>query len=622
MTVLRNAVPDSGQKRVTPESRAYEFLPNEQLLNPVKERFRVNVNSNGKKTLSRFLKDNKQVIFTEHGRSWLIFNELGEWRNVVKKNGKMQRVLVIKSRKDMLQKLRHSWENILHPFISYYDPEILKLYTDTSTITPRSVFFSKKYYEKMSSYGRNHRVSLPPKVKNSILSFMNEHYFETFTKSAFDFNLGEEFEKKKWLVHIKTGKNSGYPFFQAQDKQWMASTILPRSIKIMEAYIKNRKSINWSKLLFTPGSRTERKYSARVICMAPAVEKPISALINSKLDEHIGLLHVNLPRKFGSFDNLAKELMSHKGRYFAKDWDGFDTSIPLEFFILLADWFYMLGTMFGYLMAFELDLIINAMMLLSPKLLFKILSLPSGIGITQFIGSLIHEILDYVSGLLALLYFVVHQSDDTSGKGDFTDREIMEIISWFEETFKMKISPIGKKSMLSDHITLLLQKFVNDDEGIWHGHELRAFTNRFLRERIMNDDEDLATLLGLKIAQNKKAKGTLRKIQGARGLLGNLASMGVNAPMLPVFLYQVHGKKASYFSEYEIKVALTSLEEWQTEEHKLPTDNAWLRGYIDFVITEIGWDKLVFGKKFNPQRIQEILFDFGRQTKSIKSGDG
>lgn len=617
-TVLVHADPDAGQKSVKPEDRAYDYLRSEQLVNTVANRLNVRLNHNGKRIVSKFVSDNKQILFTEFGRKYLEFMGLVEWRDklkVVEKKGKRytekRRVLHIPSRGKMVAHLQNKFENLIGPFLSILSPFVVKLYTNDMAVTPRSTFYSKKYYKRLSKYGVNFMVRLPPVIENKITEFLDHFFFDVFTGDEFNFDITETYKEGRWLSHIKTGSNSGYPFNIAQDKTWMMSTVLPVSLKLLAKYVKNRESIDWWKLLFEMGSRTERKFSARVVCMAPAYEKPIGALINTVVDDQIDLIPLPMPRKFGTFDNLAKTFRDAKGVYIAKDWEAYDTSIPLRIFKILADWFYGLGTAFGYLIAFELDLICHAGIIVAENLIYLLKSLPSGIGITQFIGSLIHMLLDYLCGLLDAFNEKVYQSDDTLAKGDISYREVIKAFEYLKKVFRMTISPFGEKSTYDAYRGLVVQKILDDDLKIWFGHEQRNFTNRFFRERVMNVDEDLAQLLGLK-PSNKKAKGTLKRIQGARGLLANIASLGVNAPTLPYVLYSIHGKKASFFNEYEITTGLQSLEEWIEEEHKLATENAWLRGYIVESIGEFGWDKTRFGGNFTPRKVDEMLANYGR----------
>jgi hypothetical protein len=609
LTVHTTADPDAGQKSVSPQQKAYRFLPSDRLINTQQERVNIRINNNGKRILGKFIRDNRQIIFSEYGLRVMIRHGLVRFEMVKNRRGKRQKVIQIPDRGKLVAFVAHKWERLFDKYIEAYDPLVLQLYSDLRKIRPRSPFYSNKYYNKMAQYGINWNKKLPNLIVNMIKAHLDENFFEVFTRDAFDFDLDTCFEDLKWTAHIKTGSNSGHPFSLAQDKGWMAKTVAPMTLRILKKYKKDPKSINWKKLLFEMGSRQERDFSMRMIFMACAFEKPVGAKINQLLDENIDKIPLPLPRKFGSIGEMFKAFKSSKGKYFARDWDGFDTRMIRIIFEILRDFFRSLGNTFGLLMAFEIDLILNAYVLVAENLLFKIEALPSGIGITQFIGSMIHQILDMIVEII--YYIVTYQSDDMLGKIDLEQDELEKKNIELMELTGMKMSPFGKKSTYHESIGLVLQKVFNDDWNTWHGHEQRLWTNRYYRERKMNADEDLADFLGLRTA-NKKDKGTLLKIQGARSLLGNFAALGPNAPTLPHVLYGTWGKKGSFFDEHEMRTAMNSLEEWQESEYKTETDNAWLEGFMEEAIATYGWDKPAYKRSIQPKKIDETLSSFGR----------
>jgi hypothetical protein len=574
------------------------------------------MNNNGKRTMGRFQKDNRQILYTDYGRYIVVKQGLAEYKVKIitnKKTGKRtkKRILVTKDVGALVDWLNKDWEQLYDPYISFYPPEIIKLYNDPVKKSPRSLFVSVGWYKRLAKYGHNRSLVLPNMLQTKIKSFMDETFYDYFTQQDFDEDLEEAFAKGDWLTHITTGSNSGYPYNVPQDKNWMYNVIRPRTVKLLQRFIKHGyKSIDWLKLLFSMGSRTERGVSLRVIMMAPAHEKPVGAKINTLIDTHLQDLPVPIPRVWGNLDRMAEDFIHTEGVYEAKDFEVFDTSVPIALLRILAEWFYNLQTLIGYLIAFELYLMIYGGMAVSETLAFLFASIPSGIGTTQIVGSIVHMVVDFLSGLLELLKKKVYQSDDTLGKGDFTESEIKKCIAWIEKFLKMKISPIGKKSLVSPRVGLVLQKILDDEEKIYYGHEARAHTNEFLREYRMNTDDALAVRLSIDLT-NKKEKGNLLKIQGARSLLGNISSLGLNAPIMARYLYRVFGEKASSYNIKTINIAEQSLAEWNEAEHKLPMNNDWLHQFLDEASAQFGWNKV--STQLSIDKIEDLLHNYGRK---------
>jgi len=104
----------------------------------------------------------------------------------------------------------------------------------------------------------------------------------------------------------------------------------------------------------------------------------------------------------------------------------------LEVFRILRDWFKSINTDFAKLVAFEIDIIIHSVMIVKVDLGYMMASLPSGIGVTQFIGTVIHALIDKFVELP--MKWVVYQSDDTAGVTDGTESEIQ---SCYDEIYKI-----------------------------------------------------------------------------------------------------------------------------------------------------------------------------------------
>lgn len=524
--------------------RINKFIPQERL---VINNFRLN--DHGVNITKRLQSDNNRTILTGFGMQW--GRSIGAVKQWAQDKTDINTSLMERASSLKVAQLIN---------LDDYHPDVRLLYGNMP-ITRRSNFISDIFFEGLGGYGKNRDLELSWQVKKQAISYLNEKYFEYFSRDEFNFDLDEFIEEGRWLTHIRTGVNSGYPYNATQVKKDEPLTKQKKAVvsawkhrgaylKLMKKYLAGDK-IDWLKLPFEMGMRTERNDSVRVIMQAPWFDKLSSSVVNTILDDHKFDLPLSIPRKYGSFDNLVKKIMNASGAIFCKDFEKFDRNIPIALFKLILEWFKSIDTMFCRLMCFEIELIINSIIILGPKVALRVFSLPSGVGITQFIGSLAHEIIDFVCGLVAT--FEVRQSDDVLVRTKMDEAECVQFIEQVEHDFGMPISPLGKKSLYSDSIGILLQKIIDIKNGIYYNHEPRGFNNGIFRERFYNIGEEFKILVGETDSKKALKKNTILSY------LGNLSSYGANAPSLPYIWSFMLGKKSG-FTKNQIQWGLKSFE--------------------------------------------------------------
>ena len=563
----------------------------------------LKLNDNAMRIFGRMTRDNPQTLFTKYGFQFFKNVGLLKFKNVTKKrNGKfIKRKVPDYTNSDVVRYAQNYWAKLLESIdASLYPIPIYKSYIDFDKISFRSIYLAIKYFKRLAKYGHNSEKQLSPWVRSETTAWLETTLRPFFSKEIFDFDLEEYVIQGKWLSHIKTGSNSGHPFYVPQSKMLLSKTVKD-SLRIFEKW-KSGEKIYWEKLAFSLGSRTERDLSQRVVCMASTYEKPIGAIINTIFDENVEEFPIKLPRSYGTINNMCTafiELLSEGLSCVSKDLEAYDTSIPIELLELLRDWFKGVGTTLAMLIAFEIDLIIHSVMIVGPKQVFRMKSLPSGIGITQLLGSLIHALIDHVSGYVFAL--VVYQSDDTVGFGNIDIESAKLANEKINHYFGMKISPFNKKSMFSEHAGIMVQKVFDAKLGIWYNHEQRAYTNGFWQERKLNVDEDLKVTLGMTTEE-------VKPYQQALGFLGNIGSYNYNAPLLPKILAMRYGEKLSGYKREHIEIALTKLEEWVPEQHKTHSENAWVRHLFNSLMDSKGWES----PRFTVKDFSELLRAEGR----------
>lgn len=555
------------------------------------EFFNFRLNEHGRKIVSRMNSDNDHTLLTQPG--YIIGRNIGTVKLIVSevldtKNSQIQTKTQTKIDKHATELYFQEKFYTLVDMRKYSDA-VASFYSEPAAISWRSVFESKAYFEVLNSYGRNREHEIDPITCRQIVAILEEYMKPWCSNTIHDFSLLEFLQTGKWLTHIKTGSNSGYPDNVKQTKDIMA-TAGTVALKFFNDW-KLGKRIEWKKLAFEMGYRTERKHKHRVVCMAAKYEKPISAVISTILDLTAIYLPFNLPRKFGNFTNTASKIFeTNGGRLFSKDFDGFDTSIPLSFIRLLRDWFKTIGNTFCDLIAFECDIILHSWMIVGPNKAFWIAALPSGIGITQFIGSLIHWLIDKVVGLESS--FSSYQSDDNICITTLDDTELGKALEQITARFKMTLSPLGKKSFIDETYNKFLQKVIDRKKKVYFNQEQRAFTNAIFRERELTDDTLFEQLFDIK--GNDKEGASKKK---CLAYLGNLVSFGQFAPSFPEILGFLYGRKQTGFTTTQIKWGLTNLEKYmqdflEREQHRPLEQAGFVTGIFENLLENKGWVKI------------------------------
>lgn len=540
----------------------------------------LRLNNPGRKIISRMNSDNHHLLLTQVGFQWL--RNMGAV-NVVTVDKKtvttINRITCEKLAQEKFYKLVD---------LRLYNDEIAKMYAKPESITFRSDFTAKSYFEVLNSYGHNRAKTINSALLQKFINVIEQYFGPWLNDPIFEFNFEGFLNTGKWLSHIKTNSNSGYPYNVHQTKELM-TRFIHDAVVVFNKY-KLDGAIEWRKLPFEMGYRTERKNKHRVICMAPTIEKLISSTISTFLDLRAATLPFNLPRKFGDFKNIFNEIdRTQSNAIVTKDFEGYDTSIPIILFKELVKWFRTKSNTLAYLLAFECELIINSYMVIGPNKLFWIAALPSGIGVTQFIGSLIHWALDLVADIK--YKFAMYQSDDNIGLTDMTDKEIQTAFEFIENEFGMSISPIGKKSSYNPLIGKFLQKIIDKEKHIYYNHEQRAFTNGLFRERELSDD----TVFEL-IFNEKDDKEAIHKKQ-VLAYLGNLTSYGSSAPSLPAIMSFMCNKKNTGFTVNQIKWGLENLQRYvetylHEEQHRPMEITGWVNGYFNKMFELYGWGEI------------------------------
>lgn len=467
---------------------------------------------------------------------------------------------------------RKDFVAMLTPKEHLYPRPILDEYKDLEGISPRSIQLSLPYWENAGKYGANDSRKLRAWLKkwmskDEIFSILDKLIFNFFDAPGVTMEL--MMKDFGWVTHVKSDTNEGYTpggGLQKQTKQGVWD-IRWQTAKLYDRWEKDPDSIDWEKFAFMPSIRMERKKKQRLVAMVAKFFKPSGAIISYLTKKRIHLLGLKIPRIEGDLNNLAKKLrqakVGTKHNFLGKDFNAYDANLPLLLFLILMEYlrerFYdevkkRWANFFVGLFAMELDLVIHAVLIVGPNLVFKLNSLPSGIGITQLLGSIIHALVDEMVGLVFLL--VYYQSDDTGGVTKNSESEIKHAFHLLNDHFKMPVSELGEKSYYGD-VLKILQMWIY--ENFDFGDEKRRWTNVLFPERLSKENfEMLAQALRLN-KNNEKDVRRLRRYNKAMSLLGNLNSLGLKAPMLPDYLASVWGKKNNGFTWTTIATVLPLL---------------------------------------------------------------
>lgn len=439
----------------------------------------LKLNVSGRQAIKRVQTNNYGVLFTKHA-----YNKLG--KPEPKTNTERIAINTV---------IRKQWKQWYEKYQHLYPVEVADLYKDFNSVSPRSIFIARKYWDVLGTYGHNAAHKYVSWVRDALKDRLAATYADFIRPMSV--NVDTLFVSEAWLANVRTGSNSGYPMYAKQVKRNKTSEqevsifddIAPKTRKLFQLYKDDATQIKWHKLPFSMGSRTERKLKARGIFMAPVYEKPTSAIFNYLVGEHVDTWMIHMPRREGSMDNLAKTMQRYKrtgDNFLAKDYSGFDTSFPPELFNIMFEILDDHDDDFSWLLKWEIDIIRNSGLIVAPDQLYDIKSLPSGVGPTQWIGTWVHDAYDYVSGLE--FDWVTYQSDDTAGITNLDRKEVMNAFSFQAEHFGAEISPLGKKSFFGD-MTIVLQMIVTDDAN--YGNEIRRFGNSYYRERPLNIKPEL-----------------------------------------------------------------------------------------------------------------------------------
>jgi len=461
-------------------------------------RFNYRLNSNGVNTVKRLRSDNRRTLLTRTG--------FQIYRSLVADDPNRRDITVgelisddfLNLKKHLQETWKHTWN------ARNYVIPVVKMYNDVDKISDRSQFIANDYFKVLSEYGKNRNLKKPRYAEEKIYSIL-EKYKPWLSQITPD-TIEECFNEWNWMGHIKIGTNSGYPYNTAQDES-LALKAKVTSIKIFNVWCKDPNAVNWDKLAFMLGYRTERNLKQRVVAMASIYEKCISALINTYLDKTIDLFPIHLPRKSGSIDKLCEDIISKIGKdmLICTDFHAYDTSIPEWLLICVRNWLMTVGTLIAKILAFEVDLIIHGIIIIDKYLGYEMHSLESGIGVTQLIGSILHDIIDEFVELI--MKFKTIQSDDELGITSLTAEECMDCFKQIKDVFGMDISPIGEKSSLSKSFGIVLQTIIMWSEyyGKWifFGNEIRRWANLFYKERSFNIPNEIVEL----ITGKKKQQG-------------------------------------------------------------------------------------------------------------------
>lgn len=556
--------------------------------------YNYRLNEHGRKICFRMQSDNLHTLLTTPGFN--IFRNLGFVKvDEVDHRSPKGNVVTKKQTRIEVENCQKYAQELFYRIVDLrkYHPDVAAMYADPKPISWRSRFTSSAYFKVMNGYGHNRNKELDAVSARNLIAILNEYFRAWVTNPAFEFNLLEELNSGRWLTHIKTSSNSGYPSNIKQTKELMIPAAAA-FLKIFNQWKKGER-IDWMKLSFEMGYRTERKDKHRVVCMAPQYEKPGSSVIAVMLDLYAKDLPFNLTRKFGAFQNTANMFFDISGgRLLAKDYEAYDTSIPLSLIRLIRDWFKSIGNTFCDLMAFECDLIINSYMIITPTKNFYIASLPSGIGVTQFLGSIIHWIIDKLVGIESKLAF--YQSDDNLCITDLNDNELNKCFEDIKNRFGMDVSPIGKKSDISINYNKFLQKIIDREHKVYYNQEQRAYTNALFREREITEDTlfEQIFMLDAESPENRSKKAVL-------AYLGNIVSLGQYAPSLCNILSVFYGRKNTGFTLNQMKWGLNNIESYITaylgaEQHRPIESPGWASGLIQSCLDHYGWITLTADK--------------------------
>jgi len=562
--------------------------------------YNFRLNDRGKKIISRMNSDNEKTILTTYGYNFFKDHGLVHTTQYKDKNGKTK----VKTTYDN-KKIEILAQETFYTLVDLeeYPAIVSKFYAEPKQISIRSRYTAKKYFEALNEYGNNRLKHVSPYILEHFKNVLDDKLYSFFVTDKFKYTPKEFFETGKWLTHIKTGSLSGYPANEAQTKEIMQQYV-SKSIKVFEKW-QNGDTIDWYKLAFEMGFRTERNGKHRVVCMAALLEKPISAAINTMFDEVVNDFPIELPRKYGSNQNVMlkiRDYLRDGDTLLTKDFEAFDKNIPLDIFYVLLKWFKGIDNLLCQMIAFELDLIIHCVIIVGKQRAFEIAALPSGIGITQLIGSIIHAVIDIVFEIQSKIAF--YQSDDNVTVTTNTPDELNAKFALIKKELGMTISPVGEKTYYDPKITKFLQKVMDFDRHIIYNQEQRCFTNGLFRERMVDVDTKFEIIFGL----NKEDQTALKK-KSVLAYLGNLVAYEIYAPSLPKIFSFMYGK-ASGFSKTLVEWGLTNLEEYlkyesEIETHKLPLNGGWCKALFEECLKK-GYTKTTSSS------VKEILGFLGR----------
>jgi hypothetical protein len=481
-----------------------------------------------KRSFRRIINDNENIIYTDLGKN-LFYRKTGL------NHAETQRLI------------QRSWEKILNLTTKdyTYDPVIYNIYTDMDKISPRSPFYHEEWLKKLSTYGVNKDKDLTdliPAIHKSLDKILGKWVTDS---ASWDFLV--ELENKEWVTKIKTGVNAGWPNFEAQSK-----TEILNYVDVIKRIWKGWKGSN--KIpeeydpIFGPAARTESNRKARVIFMARKLAK-IMAAIMSVLNRKFPKIETSVVRRetIGSNEaafTLLKKMSEENPNAIlvAKDFVGYDSSIPLMMFTIIKDWLIAKGTDACLILALECAVVERGYLLLNMKWAYRASSLLSGMGATQDLGTLIHKVMDEVTGFVYLVVFI--QSDDICGVTLQTREEIDRLFKLQEELFGVSIAETGVKTFVGN-TGIFLQTWITRNKITGQtdvfGQEARKWRNLFYRERDLNITVETAILQG-----KTKVDNEVRRRAQAFSFLRTLGSFGIDAPTLPYVLSVVYGRNSGF----------------------------------------------------------------------------
>lgn len=568
--------------------------------------------SKGRNALERMMHDNPNVLYSTLALNQ--FRSLIPRKENKSKPGRMK-IDGLAQPYDLMNSIQEEFQAMVKNRRQSYNSEIHKVYCDLKKISPRSKYYYRLWVANTALYGRNNGKGFEKIFK----TMGNDAIFQIFDDICLNFfdaeglNLDGFVDNPEWTAHVKTGSNEGYApdgGYQSQTKQGVFD-IRWNAMKIYAEWAKDQSSIIWHKLSFAPTFRTERDDKARTISQGPKFEKVIAAIISWITRKRVDILGIQLPRIKGEMSRLCDDLLGAKQgtkyKFLAKDFDAFDANLPEILFRKFLEWlkarFYdeekkSWANDFVGLVAFEVDLIIHSMLIIDGNKVLKLRALPSGVGLTQLLGSILHAFIDVLANFIFVK--VYYQSDDTAGVPKMTESEINSSLKFIKNVLMMPISELGDKSFLGD-FTIILQTWIDALQGIYYGNEIRRWTNLYFKERQQkNKLEEIAVALRLSMNKDRDVR-EIRRVVNALSYLGTVASLGMKAPMLSDIVSKVYGKQSGFtWSTIEKALPLLGVEPSGVFEKLTFSSKTFSTMWLELK-ENYGWNSLL-----KPLQVQKI----------------